>query len=396
MARTQIAQLTPHLYSGGVEERVARIVGGLDARAIETTWIGFGDVNPQLIERAGGAIDVVSAPKVRQSGVDYGLVTLIAQILRRKRVELLHVHNWSTSVYGFAAARLAGVPHVLYGVGGREVAEGADSRRRAIRHSLAPQIDGFTTVCDFLADEIAGDWGVPRTDVRVIRTGVALDKYEGGASRQEARARLGIPQDAIVFGTMGIRRAVKRLDDLIIAGGKIDDPRVHIAIIGGDVDGGYRQLRALGDEVGLGARLHLVLRVEDPHNVLKALDTYVNCSVFEGSSNAIIEAMACGVPVIATAVGGSPELVTAGHNGLLVPPEDVDALAAAIRKLAADAPAREVFGQRSGARARADHGVERMCAAYAELYDELINSSSRSRLQRGLQSVSRLAQAWLR
>jgi len=230
--RIQVAQLTPHLYGGGVEERVARIVAGLDPRRWETTWIGFGDVNPKLIERAGGAIDVVSAPKVTSSGVDWGLVVLLAQVLRRKRVELLHVHNWSTSVYGFAAARVAGVKHVLYGVGGRETADGASARRRRIMRALAPHVDAFTTVCDFLAREIASDWDVPSQRVRVIRTGVDLAKYETGASRSEARQRIGVPEDALLFGTLAVPRAVKRLDDLIDAAAEV--PGAHLAIVGGD------------------------------------------------------------------------------------------------------------------------------------------------------------------
>jgi len=136
-------------------------------------------------------------------------------------------------------------------------------------------------------------------------------------------------------------------------------------------------------------RLHLVHRVEAPQSVLRAFDAYVNCSVFEGSSNAIIEAMASGVPVIATAVGGSPELVSDGESGLLVSPRAPTELAKAMVRISDHAFA-ERLGAAGRARAEAKHELDSMCRAYGELYDELVRSPPRSRAQAGLRMAGRL------
>lgn len=368
--RIRLCQLTPCLWSGGTEERIARVLASLDRRRFEPSWLGFGPLRESLAEKAGLPLRVVPIARNPAGGIEWSVVLRIARALRRLRPEILHVHNWSTGLYGIAAARLAGVPRILYGSGGREVPEGAGERRRRAMRALAPHIDRFTTVCQFLGDELAVDFDVPPDRVRVLRTGV--DVGRALPPRAEVRRSLGIPDDALVVGAISVFRPVKRIPDLIEAAGRLSArfPQLHVLLVGNPVRMTVEGLRAQARSVGLQDRLHLPGRIEDPGGTLPAFDVFVSCSSFEGSSNAIIEALAAGVPVVGTRVGGTPELVRDGERGRLVEPGDVPGLAAAIGALL-EAPAlRTELGVNGRAFATAEHSHASMARAYATLYAE--------------------------
>jgi glycosyltransferase involved in cell wall biosynthesis len=361
----RVCQLTTALWDGGIEERMARVVAGLDRAEFQPAWLALGArANPALIARAGGDFPWEIFPRRRQ-GVDASLIVRIARALRRLRPDVVHVHNWSTGLYGILAARLAGVPRVIYGVGGRELPEGPGRRQRAVAHGLAPLVTRFTTVCGFLADELAATWGVPRDRVELIPTGIDLE--DPGPGKAACRARLGLPADAVVIGTTSADRPVKRLGDLFEAAVAVARarPQVHVLWIG-EPDATSLMDRARA--AGVQARCHAPGRIEDARALAQAFDVFVNTSDFEGSSNALLEVMAAEVTVVATRVGGTPELVQDGATGLLVPPRDPASLTQALLRLV-DAPELGARLASAGARhVRARHSTPRMVAAYAELY----------------------------
>jgi glycosyltransferase involved in cell wall biosynthesis len=252
-------------------------------------------------------------------------------------------------------------------------------------HALAPLIDRATTVCDFIGDELAESWGIDREKVLVIPTGVDQAKIDRGLDRVAARATLGVPEEAIVIGTSAMFRPVKRIEDLLDAAAKVaaEDPRVHVLIIGG---GAWPPPYAIPEAIlarpsvrQLGERIHFAGRIEGGAKLLRAFDIWVNCSIFEGSSNAILEAMAAERAVVATAVGGTPELIQDGVTGLLVAPENPDQLARALRTLVAHPERRGALARGAAARIRAQHGLSQMLERYAELYRSESQRVARSR-----------------
>jgi glycosyltransferase involved in cell wall biosynthesis len=128
------------------------------------------------------------------------------------------------------------------------------------------------------------------------------------------------------------------------------------------------ELRDQAERLGILERFHLPGRVERPAEVLPVFDVFVNCSVFEGMSNAILEAMAARIPVVATAVGGTPEAITHGVEGLLVPPEDPPALAAALLEYLDDPEKRVTAGEAGRKRIEAEHTLDVMLDAYLDFY----------------------------
>ncbi|MCC7384348.1 MAG: glycosyltransferase [Deltaproteobacteria bacterium] len=388
--RIRLCVITQDLASGGIETRMSRLLGQLPRSAFELSWVAFDRENPYLLETAGRDVAVRRiARREGVSGVDLSLIGRVAAHLRRIRPDIVHVHNWSTSIYGILGARIAGVRRVIFESGGRDTPQGPTPRQRAVRHALAPYVDQLTSVCVLLSREMDLSWGVPPGSTLTMPTGIELDRFGQSDPRAE-RARLGIPPEAIVIGTTAMFRPVKRIPDLVEAaiGVMRRDPRVHLLLIGGNDDGTPPDdLRAQVAEAGLAERVHLPGRLEDSALHLAAFDVFVNCSVFEGLSNAIIEAMAARLPVVATRVGGNPELISDGDNGLLVNPEEPAGLAQALERLIRDEGLRRQLGARGRVLAETHHGLARMVEAYVTLHRALKERRPEHPLEWGLRAM---------
>lgn len=379
--KLRVCQFTPCLWSGGAEERIARVLAAMDRDQFEVTWMGFGPVREALIERGGPDIRVVPLSRNPASGIEASLIPRIARILWKIQPDVMHIHNWSTSLYGITAARLAGVPHVLYESAGRESPEGPAAKRLGLMHALAPHVTRFTTVCHFLGKEIEKHWGADPEMIRVMPTGVDLDRISHlAAQRKTARSRLGIPEGALVVGSLSVLRPVKRIPDLIDAVALLAPtrPKLRLLVAGNPLYMTAEELRERAEAQGLSGRFHMPGRIEDPASLLGAFDVFVNCSIFEGASNAIIEAMAASLPVVGTRVGGTPELIDHEINGLLVEPMDVPALARALERLVDDAELRQRLGANGRKRAERRHSETLMVNEYLDLYRELAASAPRS------------------
>jgi glycosyltransferase involved in cell wall biosynthesis len=369
-SKIRLCQFTPCLWSGGTEERIARILGALDRDEFDLTWMGFGPVREALIDRAGPGITVLPIARDVASGIEPRLIASLARQLAGLAPDVMHIHNWSTSLYGIAAARLAGVPTIVYGLGGQDSTASPPRRRVAAMRTLAPHVDRFTAVCEYLGREVGLHWDVPAERISVLRTGIDLTDIDAAPAKAAVRAELGLPPNAKVVGAISVFRPVKRIPDLIDAAGLLAEshPDLHVLLVGNSVGVSTEELRTQAADRGLAGRFHLLGRVERPAWTLPAFDVFVNCSLFEGASNAIIEAMAARIPIVATGVGGTPELIEDGREGLLVGPADVPGLARALDRLLVDPALRTRLGDAGRARVERDHTHEAMNRSYLEFY----------------------------
>jgi glycosyltransferase involved in cell wall biosynthesis len=198
------------------------------------------------------------------------------------------------------------------------------------------------------------------------------------------RAELDIRADDPVVGTVSVLRRQKALDVLVRAALPLlsDFPRLKVLIAGGGPE--EARLRALIGELGLKDTVILLgsWRAEEVPDFLSAIDVAVNCSNFEGTPAAIVEAMAAGRPVVATRVGGTPDLIEHDVHGLLVKPQDVPGLAEAIRELLADPDRRARLGEAARARQRREFDVSVLVRRLEDLYEYLWATSDRGRLER--------------
>jgi glycosyltransferase involved in cell wall biosynthesis len=306
-----------------------------------------------LLETVRGLGVPTQAPAARLGFKGSAVVTRVltlARALRQQRADVVHNYLLRANLIGSLAARLARVPVVLSSKRGCHERRGFELISAKIANALSHRV---MVNAGAVREFVHANEGCPRDKMVVIPSGVDTDRFRPLAG-VGFKARLGLPEDGPLIGIVTRMRVRKGVEEFIRAFGKVrySYPDAHAAIVGEvDLDGSLQTLlRGLGLEKHLG----LLGRRSDMPDVYSAFDVFVLSSHDEGMSNAILEAMAMEKPVVATDVGGTGEVVRHGHSGLLVPPKDPEALAAAINEMLAQ-PARAREMGRLGRRVVEDH-----------------------------------------
>jgi len=361
--RARIVQVIPSLRVGGLENVVVRLVEHL-APLAEQAVVTPAGAGP-LAGRVPVGVPVFPLGETRRP--DRWNALRMARLFRKLRPDIVHTRNW-TCIDAIIGARLAGVPVVIQGEHGREAAdpEGRNRRRQQVRRLLSPFVTEFVTVSRDLARWLIEEVRVPARKVRTIYNGVDTERYALG-DRAAARRALGIPPDWTVAGTVGRLDPVKDQAGLIRAFAQAANQGKSALVIAGDGPS-RRHLEAIVSELAIGDRVRLIGERDDVPLILRALDVFVLSSIGEGISNAILEAMATGLPVIATRVGGNVELVRDGLTGRLIEPRRPEALAEALTAYFDDPVLARAHGAAGRERAAGKFGLERMLAAYTALY----------------------------
>lgn len=222
-----------------------------------------------------------------------------------------------------------------------------------------------------VADITARLEGVPGDKLHVIYNGYPDSPLAPLATAAEdQRAPIPQPTPRLVVGIVANLRPIKRIDDLIAAIAKVvqDGHNVELRVVGGGVQEPYKQQIS---NLGLEGRVQLLGSQPDPERFIQAFDIAVLCSETEGFSNAIIEYMRCGKPVICTRTGGNPEIIQDGVNGYLIPVGDIDALADRIRDLIEHPEKRRAMGEASLAQLADRYSLDAMLAQHIRLYHEI-------------------------
>ncbi len=257
-------------------------------------------------------------------------VPAVARFVRRNRFDLIHAHLPLAGVVGRLAGRLASVP-VVY------TEHNLQERYHPLTRGLNSRTWRFQSAVIAVSGEVeesARRQNGSAVPIYVVRNGIEIPpEIESNASRERVRRDLGIGPAAPVVGTVAVFRTQKRLDNWLTAAAAIarEVPDVHFLLVG---DGPVRgELEQSVLSLGIADRVHFAGLTDDVPRYLGAMDVYLMSSEFEGLPLALLEAMAAGLPVVATAVGGIPEVVDHEVSGFLVRPGDTIALAGSVVRL---------------------------------------------------------------
>ena len=290
----------------------------------------------------------------------------ITGAFRRHHVDVAHSHEFSMAVYGAWASWRAGVPHVVTMHGSRYYA-GRFRRRLALRIALA--LSGRTVaVSNSLADNLSQDLWIPRGRISMISNGVRYARATSTTLREELRLT---PKDRLLV-SVGNLYPVKGHTHLVDAMRLLiaRHPTVHLAISGrGEL---AEALTAQARDNGIADRVHLLGLRSDVAAILAAADVFVLPSLSEGLPLALLEAMVAGCPIVASEVGEVSAVLEQGAAGVLVPPGDTRALAAALDRVLGDVHLGRTLGERAACRAGAEYDVSHMVRQYAAAYNELL------------------------
>ena len=365
--RVRVLHVVSYMGRGGAEMGILKLVAGLgdaqfDQRICTTRGFDAEFVRSRLPEEmlysAGSAELRLQFPLFR-----------LARIMREFRPHIVHSRNWG-ALEAVVAARLAGVPVIIHSEHGYEVDmfAGLPLRRRLFRHAAYAITDGiFALTRELRAFHTAQAW-IPPQRMGVIYNGVDIAHFAPcTASRVAMRRELDLPQDSFVLGSVGRLVPIKDQQTLLRAGAALAEGGfdVRVLLVGSGPERKNLERFVTGS---LSGRVCFAGDSDRIPEMLNAMDAFVLPSLGEGMSNTLLEAMACGLPVLATGVGGNPEIIEDDQQGWLFTPGDVASLTEKLKHLASNPALIHQLGTAARRRATEFFSLDRMLENYRSFY----------------------------
>jgi len=345
------------------------------------------NVNQQLAAACDRGVEVINLPSlVRRISPwnDFKAFVLLWSLIRRYKPHIVHTHTSKAGVLGRLAAWLARVPaiihkphgHVFYGHFGPRV-----SRFFLLVERLLSRItDQVITLTPMEARDHLTLKVLTADKISIIHSGVELNRYHTTTrKRQKKKKEIGISPDALVVGFVGWLIPIKGVIYLVKAMAEVVQrhPNSLLLLVGQGDERGEEEIkiREKVESLGLEDRVRFLGWRSDVDAIMGCFDIFILPSLNEGMGRVLVEAMAAGLPIVASRVGGIPDLVTHGENGLLVPPADAGALERAISDLLSDKAKRKRMGE-TGKRICRPYNVEAMVEKIDNLYSRLLGEDS--------------------
>ena len=364
-SRPRVLQLLATGTAGGAQESAISLLLGLDRSRYEVEAVSLTDgAAVRRLHSAGVAVTVLGGP-------DDAVVAALAAHLRRRETDLLHAHMFRAELIGVRAAEAAETPVVVATVHSSRIRSPSDVAALA---AVTPFIDRLIAPSGSIAAKVRRE-GRGAANITVVPNGVDLDRFASGSAataRTAMRRSLGIPADAFLIGVVARLEPEKGHGYLLNALPAITAvvPHALLLVVGNGSQGDALRAQARALPPPARDRIRFTGGRTDVAALTAALDVAVLPSLREAQGIAILEAMAAGRPVVASAVGGIPEVVRDGVDALLVPPADSASLARALIRLARLPRLRARLGAAGRRRVEEEYSVAASTRRIEAIYDE--------------------------
>jgi glycosyltransferase involved in cell wall biosynthesis len=384
MKKTRILLLIDILYApncmGGTERHVYQLASGLDRDRFEVFVVRF---DPR---------DGLAAEKIRECGVDVRTIPVgryytphafrraldLAALIRKLEIDIVQTFHFKSDTYGVLIAKLAGVPIIVSSR--RDMGDLRGPAQQTLIRLTDRLVDRFLVNAEAIKDRMVDEEDVDPSLITTIYNGIDLGIFRAASGNgTSVRDTLGVPPGAFLLGYIAHFRPEKGHTVLFDAVRRLKSeiPELRLLLVGDGPRANRRRLEEAVESRGLKSNVIFLGAVGDVQRYIPSMD--VMCFVpieNEGLSNAIIETMAVGRPVIATDVGGNRELVRDGSTGLLIPPDDPDAIVGAVRKIYGNTQLRESMAIASRTFVEEQLALPVMIDRYENFYSKLVTQNS--------------------
>jgi L-malate glycosyltransferase len=326
----------------------------------------IGSIGDELISQG---VDLVCLD--RKPGRDFGVSRRMAKAMTDRKIDVIHAHQYTPFFYSALAKVLTRpIPKLILTEHGRHYPDVVSPKRRAFNRLVLDHFADEVNACiRFSGRALCTNDGFRGNRIQIIENGIDVEHYESTTDKTALRKRLGLDPVAPLVIHVARHHPVKDQQMLIRGFAAATVPNARLVMVG---DGPLRgELEALAMSLGVAARIDFVGIQSNVAEWLRAADVFALTSVSEASSLTLLEAMATGLPVIVTAVGGNPEIVRDKVDGLHVPRGDWHACGGAITTLLNNEPMRVLMGQNGRARTHDRYRLDQTIGQYYELYQKL-------------------------
>lgn len=363
---------------GGAETLLVNLMRRMDRRRVRPEVVCLKQPGP-LGEQIRGEFPLHS--QLLSGKWDVRVLPRLVRLFRERQVDaIVTVGAGDKMFWGRLAGHLAGVPVIASALHSTGWPDGVGKLNRR----LTPITDAFIAVADAHGTFLREFEGFPADRVHVIRNGIDCDRFRPDPdSRQRLCAELGLDEQTPLVGIVAALRPEKNHAMLLEVASQLRSltPPIHWLIVG---DGPEREgLENLAGRLGVGEQVHFLGTRADTERILPALDLFTLCSLNEASPVSILEALSCGVPVVATDVGSVKESILEGKTGRLVPAGDPRAMAVAVEQLLEQPELRRQMGQAGRSHVQQTGSLDAMVRGYEELlkglYDQQVQRQMATR-----------------
>ncbi len=395
-----IAHIIHRFAVGGLENGLVNLINRMPEERYRHVIICLTE-SSDFSQRLNRPIPIYALNK--REGKDLGLYWRLWKLLRQLKPDLVHTRNLAT-LEGQFCALMAGVSARVHGEHGWDIQDlsGRTPRYLRMRKLFRPLIDHYIPLSLHQQQYLTDTVGVRKDRFTTIRNGVDTERFYTAPGPAAAPCENPDPEkkllpegftqpDSIVVGTVGRLEPVKDQATLVKAfaraAGRDSQQRLRLLLVG---DGSQRDsLSRLIAEEGIDKRVYMAGSREDIPDLMRQMDIFVLPSLAEGISNTILEAMASGLPVVATDVGGNAELVQEGRTGFMVPAEDVEAMAERLGHYTLDEKLIKTQGQASREFALKEFSIQRMVSNYQAVYDGVLSKRAQGQSAAGIEKAER-------
>ena len=364
----RVAFVVHVMQVAGAEVLVRETIRRLGPRIVPTVFC-LDRVGPIGEELVRDGVDLVCLD--RKPGIDLGVSWRMANACSARRIDVIHAHQYSPFFYAALAKPLCRpTPKLILTEHGRHYPDVVSPKRRALNRLVLDRLADAVNACvGFSAKALKTNDGFRGNRIAVIENGIDVDRYGPPADRAALRTRLGLDPDELILVHVARHHPVKDQATLVRGFAAANVPGSRLVMVG---DGPLRgELESLAQTLDVATRVSFVGIQSNVSDWLAAADAFALTSVSEAASLTLLEAMATGLPVIVTAVGGNPDLVRKDVDGLHVPRSDSNALAVAIRRMLTDSERRSRLGQSGRQRTHDRYRLDATVGAYDSLYRSL-------------------------
>ena len=360
------------LSRGGAERQVVELSKGLDKSKYRCIVCSLSRVVPLAEELRREGIEVIVLPK--RLPLDVTRIPRLANLIRREKIDIVHCYLISGNTWGRLATLFVPVSAVVASV--RNALPKRPWVHLWAHRVLAYFTDAFVVNASMTKQIVMERYHVPADRISVIHNGIDLARFDVTVNVTQKRQDLGLDPDRLVVGVVGRFHAQKDHRTFLQAARLVLEDRLDVQFLCVGEGGLLNATKKLAVDLGIRSRVFFPGERRDIPEVMYVMDLLVLSSRWEGLPNVVMEAMAASRPVVATEVGGCPELVEGGKTGLLVPPRDPDALASAILEILRNSELSERMGRKGRQRIEERFDRQLMIERTQDLYERLLKSTS--------------------
>lgn len=369
-----------HIYQnskiGGVQQQLLSLLKAYNRERFNPIFCCLGPKEEIGKEIEGTGIEFIPLNKLRYNRFSPGIVLELHRLMKKKQIHVVRTHRYRSNLYGRLAAFLAGVPVIIASVHDNYRTD-KRPKRRIMNRILSKITDKIVAVSEDVKEDIMRYDRIDPSKIEVIPNGIDVERFNPEKNTTDIRKEFSLEEDDIVIGFIGRIVPAKGLEYLLNALPYLKEEFKNIKLFIVGEGSLVEELKERAKKNNVFDNILFIGRRRDIPEILASINIFVMPSIAEGFPNALLEAMAMGKPIVTTEVGGIPEIVKNGFNGLLVPPRDTVSLSKAIKELISNDQLAAKLGQAARDLVHDNLSIKAIAQKWQSLYLSILKEKAR-------------------